>query len=203
EALRTLAEESVYISAFVKVVSESLREVDAEFVRFVASRANIGRQLNQRFIDSITPLVREAVQRSVSAMVVSGLSSKPHVIEDHTTDAESTTSHIDEEADIVDADNPNIVTTHNERVLFEKIASIVGPEHDLQPKDTESYYSVLFQGKTNRWLVRYHDKKNRSSIQLPFDITPIASNEISRARLEHDGNRIFIEKPEDVLRISG
>jgi hypothetical protein len=62
EALRTLAEESVYISAFVKVVSTSLREVDHEFVRYVAGRANIGRQLNQRFIETITPLVRQAVR---------------------------------------------------------------------------------------------------------------------------------------------
>ncbi|UUE38276.1 type I restriction enzyme HsdR N-terminal domain-containing protein [Pectobacterium aroidearum] len=202
EALRTLAEESVYISAFVKVISTSLRDVDAEFVRYVAGRANIGRQLNQRFIESITPLVRQAVERSVSAMVVSGLSSQPPVIEEIARDTKETVA-ADERSDIVDPDNPNIVTTYNERVLFDKVASIVGAEHDLQPKDTESYYSILFQGKANRWLVRYYDKKNRSSIQLPIDITPIISNEIKRAGLECDSNRIHIENPEDILRISG
>ncbi|MBN3216293.1 type I restriction endonuclease [Pectobacterium polaris] len=202
EALRTLAEESVYISAFVKVISASLRDVDADFVRYVAGRANIGRQLNQRFIDSITPLVRQAVERSVSAMVVSGLSSKPPVGEEHHSENKESAVP-DERSDIVDPDNPNIVTTYNERVLFEKVASIIGTEYDLQPKDTESYYSILFQGKTNRWLVRYHEKKNRSSIQLPIDITPIISNEINRAGLECDNSRIYIENPEDILRISG
>ncbi|EHD21761.1 MULTISPECIES: type I restriction endonuclease [Brenneria] len=203
EALRTLAEESVYISAFVKVVSTSLKEVDAEFVRYVAGRANIGRQLNQRFIDSITPLVRQAVERSVSAMVVSGLSSKSPSTEEVVSNNVEETAFVDERSDITDPGNPNIVTTYNERVLFEKIASIVGSEYELQPKDTESYYSVLFQGKTNRWLVRYYDKKNRPSIQLPIDITPITCNEIKRAGLECDNNRIFIENPENVLRISG
>ncbi|POZ66853.1 type I restriction endonuclease [Dickeya solani] len=202
EALRTLAEESVYISAFVKVISASLRDVDAAFVRYVAGRANIGRQLNQRFIDSITPLVRQAVERSVSAMVVSGLSSKPTAVEDNHNENKDLTVP-DERSDIIDPDNPNIVTTYNERVLFEKVVSIIGIEHDLQAKDTESYYSVLFQGKANRWLVRYHDKKTRSSIQLPIDITPIISNEINRAGLECDSNRIYIENPEDILRISG
>ncbi|AKE59361.1 type I restriction enzyme R protein [Citrobacter amalonaticus Y19] len=203
EALRTLAEESVYISAFVKVVSTSLREVDHEFVRYVAGRANIGRQLNQRFIETITPLVRQAVERSVSEMVVSGLSSRtpyPSVAPSN-NDVESIT--VDEHADIVDSENPNIVTTYNERILLEKITSITGPEYDLQAKDTESYYSILFQGKTNRWLIRYYDKKNRSSIQLPIDISEIAGNEIKRAGLEYDNNRIFIDNPEDVLRISG
>lgn len=203
EALRTLAEESVYISAFVKVVSASLREVDHEFVRYVAGRANIGRQLNQRFIESITPLVRQAVERSVSEMVVSGLSSRTSPATPESNDNETNNTAVDERADIVDSENPNIVTTYNERVLLEKIVSIAGQEHDLQAKDTESYYSVLFQGKTNRWLVRYYDKKNRSSIQLPIDISEIAGNEIKRAGLEYDSNRIFIENPEDILRISG
>ncbi|MBX4664116.1 type I restriction endonuclease, partial [Klebsiella michiganensis] len=195
EALRTLAEESVYISAFVKVVSTSLREVDHEFVRYVAGRANIGRQLNQRFIETITPLVRQAVERSVSEMVVSGLSSRTSspAIEPSNDAVENIV--VDERADIVDAENPNIVTTYNERIIYEKITSITGPEYDLQAKDTESYYSILFQGKTNRWLIRYYDKKNRSSIQLPIDISEITGNEIKRAGLEFDNNRIFIDNP--------
>jgi len=204
EALRTLAEESVYISAFVKVVGTSLRGVDPEFVRYVASRANIGRQLNQRFIESITPLVKQAVERSVSEMVVSGLSSqRPSPGTGDTEEDTVATPPEDEYADVVDPENSNIVTTYNERSLFGKVISIVGSEHDLQAKDTESYYSVLFQGKTNRWLVRYYDKKTRSSIQLPIDISPVAGNEIKRAGLDYDGNRIFIENPEDILRISG
>lgn len=203
EALRTLAEESVYISSFSRVISSSLKEVDSEFVRYVASRANIGRQLNQRFIDAITPLVREAVQRSVSAMVVSGLSAHQPIREELAAQGVDNTVSIDETADHIDPDNPNIVTTHNERSLFEKIVSILGAEKDLQPKDTESYYSILYQGKTTRWVVRYYDKKNRSSIQLPIELTPVTANEISRAGLEHDGSRIYLDRPEDILRISG
>lgn len=136
-------------------------------------------------------------------MVVSGLSSRTSIPELESPADVNENNVIDERADIVDAENPNIVTTYNERILFEKICSIIGPAYELQAKDTESYYSILFQGKTNRWLVRYYDKKNRSNIQLPIDINEITGNEIKRAGLEHDNNRIFIEHPEDVLRISG
>ncbi|MGZ0748920.1 MULTISPECIES: type I restriction endonuclease [Kluyvera] len=204
EALRTLAEESVYLSAFTKTISSSLREVDQEFVRYVASRSSVERQLNQRFLESITPLVKQAVELSVSAMVVSGLSGKSstesvhdEINDDHTHEAS------DAQADIVDPDNPNIVTTYNERQLFEKIASIIGAEHDIQYKDTASYFGVLYQGKTNRWIVRYYDKKSKSSIQLPIELNDITINEISRAGLTCDASRIYMENPEDILRISG
>lgn len=47
EALRTLAEESIYLSAFTDVISDSLRNVDSDFVRYVAGRSSVQRQLNQ------------------------------------------------------------------------------------------------------------------------------------------------------------
>lgn len=200
EALRTLAEESVYISSFSKIITSSLKEVDFEFVRYVAGRANIGRQLNQRFLDSMTPLVKQAVERSLSAMVVSGLSFTP-VVEEIQPPANEPV--IDGTADVVDPDNPNIITTCNERVLYEKVQAIAGIEIDLQAKDTESYFSVLYQGKTNRWVVRYYDKKNRSSIQLPIEFNPTVVGEITRAGLESDGNRIYLDSPDDILRITG
>ncbi|MEQ3384109.1 type I restriction endonuclease [Citrobacter portucalensis] len=204
EALRTLAEESVYLSAFTKTISSSLREVDQEFVRYVASRSNVERQLNQRFLESITPLVKQAVELSVSAMVVSGLSGKNSTESPHDEvhdDNEQEKSDV--QADIVDPDNPNIVTTYNERQLFDKIVSIIGAEHDIQYKDTASYFGVLFQGKTNRWIVRYYDKKSKSSIQLPIELNDITINEISRAGLTCDTSRIYMDNPEDILRISG
>lgn len=203
EALRTLAEESVFLSAFTKTISSSLRDVDSEFVRYVASRSNVERQLNQRFLEAITPLVKQAVERSVSAMVVSGLSGSRHPIDDVLNNIPNETVSSDNNADIIDPDNPNVVTTHNERVLFEKIASIIGDSHDIQYKDTESYFGVLYQGKTNRWIVRYYDKKNKSSIQLPIELNEIAINEVSRAGLECDSSRVYIDNPENILRISG
>lgn len=160
--------------------------------------------MNQRFLESITPLVKQAVELSVSAMVVSGLSGKnpTESLHDEVHD-ENEQEKSDAQADVVDPDNPNIVTTHNERQLFDKIVSIIGFEHDIQYKDTASYFGVLFRGKTNRWIVRYYDKKSKSSIQLPIDLNDITINEISRAGLTCDASRIYMDNPEDILRISG
>ncbi len=102
EALRTLAEENVYIALFSQVLRSSLQGVDTDFVRYVAARANIDRPLNQRFIDTMTPLVREAVQRTISAMVISGVS-----------------------AGDLTPESTNIVMPHNEHLLFDRIVSIL------------------------------------------------------------------------------
>ncbi|MDC9622076.1 type I restriction endonuclease [Xenorhabdus sp. XENO-7] len=202
EALRTLAEESVYLSAFTKTISSSLRDVDSEFVKYVASKSNVERQLNQRFIESITPLVKQAVEKSVSAMVVSGLSNRHTPIDEIPIDKEPSVEH-SEPDEIVDPNNPNIITTKNELALFEKIKSIIGEDIDIQYKDTESYFGILYQGKSHRWIVRYFDKKNKSYIQIPIELTEILINEICRAGLNVNNSRIFIETPEDILRVTG
>ena len=171
EALRTLAEESIYLSTFTKTISSSLKEVDCEFVRYIASRSNIGRQLNQRFIESITPIVRQAVEK----------------------------------ADVVDPDNCKIITTYTERQVLEYVTMIIGAgsDADLVAKDTESYFGILYQGKSNRWILRYYDNKQRPSIIVPIDLTPEHQKEILRAGLEISGNQIIIDCPENILRLSG
>lgn len=201
EALRTLAEESVYLSAFTKTISDSLKETDTEFVRYVASRSNVGRQLNQRFLDSITPIVKQAVEKAVSAMVVSGLSQQVKEVEsEHIVQQEPV---YDEKAPIIDSENERIITTYTERLLFDFVTMILGENIDLQPKDTESYFCILYQGKSNRWILRYFDNKQRPCINVPLELLDIHKAEIQRAGLEISGSNIIIDRPENILRISG
>ena len=66
-------EETIYLITFTDAISSALRSPDTDFVRYAASKAGIQRQFNARFIESVTPIVKQAIQRSVSEMVVSGL----------------------------------------------------------------------------------------------------------------------------------
>ena len=116
DALRTLAEETVYLNAFTNVISQSLREPDAEFVKYVAGRADVQRQFNARFLDGIAPIVKQAVERAVSNMVVSGLSAKAEPISPSTprVDAAPMPQPVetnDATADIVAPTNSRLVTT--------------------------------------------------------------------------------------------
>lgn len=202
EALRTLAEESVYLSGFKQIISTSLSDPDAEFVRFVASRANIQRQLNMRFVESITPLVRLAIEQSVSDMVVSGLSAKTArtiVVSSEELEAEATPM-----ADEVDPHNSRIVTSYAERRILEIVQEILGPEADISGKDTESYYTVLYQGKSNRWLARYMVDRKIPAMTLSITLDETRLREIARAGLQVSGNGIIsLPTPEHLLRIPG
>ncbi len=207
DALRTLAEETVYLNAFTQVISQSLREPDADFVRYVAGRAGIQRQFNARFLESIAPIVKLAVERSVSDMVVSGLSAKPIAAEPRASLAEESPVAApapDPAADIVDPANPRIVTTYAERRLFEVVRDILGDEVELAPKDTESYFSVLYQNKVNRWLIRYQADKRHPAIAICVPITDERRREVARAGLQIGaGDTILLSQPDHLARIPG
>ncbi|EAW1285929.1 type I restriction endonuclease subunit R [Salmonella enterica subsp. enterica serovar Javiana] len=201
EALRTLAEESVYLTAFTKTISTSLRDVDNEFVKYIASRSNIERQLNQKFLDAITPLVKLAVEKAVSAMVVSGLAS---IDKERTVDTENKANGVSTEngAEPIDQNNPDELSAKRKTEVFNKVKQIVGEQYDMQYKDTESYFGIMYEGKTNRWLIRYFDKRE-PYVMFRIDLTDVQLNEISRAGLEVVSGRVHINTPDDVLRVSG
>lgn len=207
DALRTLAEETVYLNAFTDAISQSLREPDADFARYVAGRAGIQRQFNARFLESIAPIVKLAVERAVSDMVVSGLSARPSPVDlkpQPTQQAPTAEPAHDETADIIDSDNPRIVTTYAERRLFEVVQDILGVETNIAPRDTESYFSVLYQGKTNRWLLRYQGDRRQPAVTFCVPMTEDRRREVARAGLQFGaGESILIAQPEHLARIPG
>ena len=191
------------------MISQSLREPDAEFVKYVAGRADVQRQFNARFLDGIAPIVKQAVERAVSNMVVSGLSAKaePMAPSAPRVDAAPMPQPVetnDATADIVDPTNSRIVTTYAERRLFEVVQGILGEGADLSAKDTESYYTVLYQNKVNRWLIRYQAEKRQPCIFVCVPLTDERKREIARAGLQLGaGDSILLNQPEHLARITG
>lgn len=198
DALRTLAEESVYLSIFKDVVRKSVLECDQDFVRYVAGKSPVQRTLTAKFLETITPIVKQAVALSMSEMVANSLSA-PQVVTPVPVDAAP-----DPYADQVDPANAKVVTTYAERRLLEVLRDIIGPDVDISAKDTESYYTVLFQGKVNRWLVRYYADKKIPTVQVCVPLTDERRKEISRAGLQiGPGDAIQIAHPDNLMRIPG
>lgn len=208
EKLRYFAEENQYIMQFKTVIKKSINDVDLDFVRYVAQRADIQRQLNTRFLESIQPFVKQAVEQSISETVVKGLSSPTIItaqaIESSPPVLEPVAQVIQEPEFFVHPDNPKIITTKDEFNLL-RIISELFPEEELSGKDTESYYSILVQNKTNRWLFRYDVNRKRHTIQFIIPIDSIRQSEIERAGLEiaNSNGTIYLERPEYILRIVG
>ncbi|HWK60787.1 MAG TPA: type I restriction endonuclease [Eoetvoesiella sp.] len=196
--LRALAEENVYLTAFKAAITAALRDCDLDFVRYVATRANTQRTMTSKFLESIQPIIKQAVAQSISEMVATSLS---------TPEAAPIAAPIeiipDEDADIVDPDNAKIITTAEERRLFDVCTDIL-PDEDLQARDTESYFSVVHGGKSNRWIFRFWGDKKHPAMQFIIPLTDADKTEISRAGLKIGSNdQILLDKPEDLYRLAG
>ncbi|AXQ22605.1 type I restriction endonuclease subunit R [Acinetobacter wuhouensis] len=208
EKLRFFAEENQYIQQFKTVIRKSINDVDIDFVRYVAQQANIQRQLNAKFLESIQPFVQQAVQQAISDTVVKGLSSPTIItaqpVEHKPTEVQPQEVTETPEPDfIVNPDNEKIITTKDEQDLL-KIVTELLPEIEIEGRDTESYYSVLYQNKTNRWLLRYDVNRKRPTIFFIVPMDDSRKSELERAGLEVQNNgAIFIEKPEHIYRMVG
>src|SRR5690606_8889452 len=142
----------------------------------------------------------------ISDTVVKGLSS-PTIITAQTIEPklEQNTEQLSDKGfkDIVNSDNNKIITTKDEQELF-RIVSELFPESDLATRDTESYYSVLYQNKSNRWLFRYDVNRKRPTIQFIVRIDDQRKLELSRAGLEVLTNgQVYLDKPEHIYRAVG
>ncbi|AZV95198.1 type I restriction endonuclease subunit R [Bordetella sp. J329] len=198
DALRALAEENIYLTSFREAITSALRDCDLDFVRYVAGRAGIQRTFTGRFLESVQPIVKQAVAQSVSGMVASSLSRPESIAEPPPVEVVA-----DDDAPIVDPDNERIVTTSEERRLFEICSDILNGEN-LSMRDTETYFSVILDGKSNRWLFRFWGDKRHPSIQFIEPITPSHQAEAQRAGLELARNgQIILTKPEDLYRLAG
>lgn len=207
EKLRFFAEENQYIQQFKAVIKKCINEVDLDFVRFVAQQSNVQRQLNNRFLETIQPFVKQAVEQAISDTVVKGLSSPTIItaqpIEQKTDLVEETSNASRGFVDIIDPDNEKIITTVDEQHLYQIVTELF-PEFQFTAKDTESYYSVIYQNKSNRWLFRYDVNRKRPTIQFNVEINEQRRIELSRAGLEVLPNGlIFLDKPEHIYRAVG
>lgn len=201
DALRALAEESIYLSEFKQTLTTLLRDCDIDFVKYVAGRANIQRTFTARFLETVQPLVKQALAQSISGLVANSLSTMP--IPQPEPISIVTVAAMAPDADEIDPLNSKIVTNANERRLLEICQEIL-PLENLQGKDTESYYSVLYQGKSNRWLVRFWSDKKRPAIEFGIALTDAHKAEIARARMEMGpGDTIFLDKPNNLQRLAG
>ena len=105
--------------------------------------------------------------------------------------------------DIIHLDNDKIITTVDEQTLHQIIQELF-PEHELMAKDTESYFSILYQNKNNRWLFRYDVNRKRPTIQFIVSIDEQRKFELIRAGLEVLNNgQIYLDKPEHIYRAVG
>lgn len=200
ENMRTLAEDLTYLTGFKAVIRNSLKNIDAEFVKYVANQADPTLRMTQKTLDNMTPIVKKAVKDVLSSLVVDSLSvSEPSKEIDNIP--------LDPNAAIVNPDNPNIVSTYQERELLSYIQSILKSKtaiENIEAKDTASYCGIVYQGKNNRWLLHYHGDKKIPSVEFGIELTDKHRQEVERSGLTIEpNNHINLPEPADIMRLTG
>ena len=199
DRIKTFAEERLYVESFTAVINKFLREPDYEFIKFVAARANLTPKLTAKFLETMAPIVRQAVAAAISGMVVSGLSvpapqaqQQPEITDNN-------------DGDWINPDNEKIVTTPEERKLAEIVKEILDgktDKDDIVWKDTESYFTLLYQGKVNRWLLRYHGSRKKPLLSFCIELTAQHRETIEKSGLAINGSNIILPKPTDIMKLS-
>lgn len=193
DVLRNVAEESMLQNAFRTVINEILKAPDSDFVKFVAGKAGIDRQLNARFVEGITPIVKQAIEKALSGMLVVGLA---------TEEPKQESAALSDDAVIVNPDNENIQTTKDELRALEIAQEILGVDA-VNGIDTESYFSVVAQNKRNRWVVRYFGDKKRPTVSFGIDLTDSHKSLVEDSGLEiASGDQVVIDKPDNLMRLA-
>lgn len=199
--LKELAEESVYLNLFSEVIRRNLKDPSLDFVKYVATCADIGKHKQSNFFEGLIPIVTQAIKNAIAEITAAGLASKPEPEpkkEDIPAD--------DQNADIVDQENPKIITSAAERRLFELVKELLpAVAGDLTLKDTEYYCSILYGEKVTKWVVRYRTA-GKPAIEFPMELNDQQRGAIVYAGLEitgKDSDRVKISTPEDIMRLSG
>lgn len=201
DGLRSFAEEQTLLETFTATIETCLRDPDADFIRFLAARSESGGRLTPKQIEAYTPIVKQALADSISQLVVGGLNAPAQP----TTPQPEATEPC-QDADLVDPDNPKIITTATERRVLAYVQAILDgkvPAAEITGRDTESYYSVCYQGKSTRWLLRYHGDKGLPCISFNIPMTLERTKQAARAGLiVQPNNTIALVKPEHLMKLS-
>jgi hypothetical protein len=85
-----------------------------------------------------------------------------------------------------------------------KICCDILPDESLQARDTESYFSIVHDGKSNRWLFRFWGDKKHPAVQFIVPLTDSHRAEIARAGLQIGASgQVLLDKPENLYRLVG
>lgn len=208
EKLKSFAEERMYVSIFQAVIESCLRDPDADFVKFLALRANLAAKLTGKFIDAITPIVKHSVAEAISHMVVSGLTApQPPITITVVSASEGLPVTCKPDGDLIDPNNAKIVTTLAERKVLEIVQTVLEGQvtaDEIVGKDTESYFTVLYQGKNNRWILRYVGDRAKPQVYFNAPLTDQHKAQAVKRGLELGAsNSIIIMKPEHLMKLAG
>ena len=169
DAVFSSASELKYSNNIKLFLSEQMTSPTEEFVKFILGNIYEGIK-TQSVIDKFTPVVKKSLNQFINEILNDRLSSviNPEG-QPQNTNSEPLNDLVDEEPELNES---RIVTTEEEIQAFYIIKSIFAETVLLEKivaKDTESYFGVLYENNTRKWICRLKISPKRKLLILPTD----------------------------------
>ena len=179
DTILTTASELKYNSQIKQFLTRQLDTPTDEFVVYILNNVYDGRK-TQKVIEDFRSIVKKSLIQFVNEQVNDRL--KLAIGTDEQSTLETVPQTTQGEDTTVDDENPKIITTQEEIEAFFTVKAIVHDVlkgHALAYKDTESYFGILLDGNSWKWICRLKltDKKmtlilpdeNKKEVKFPLD----------------------------------
>lgn len=166
EEVINTASELRYSSAFKKIFSEQLQNPNDDFVRLFLTDVYDGVK-TIGVIERFRPVLKKALNQFISETMNDKIKSALD-----TNDAQPPQPQEVVEEPVNDVQEPisKIITTEEEiqahALICGMLKDVVKPE-DIVHKDTESYFGILYQNNTRKWICRLRINNSRVVLNYP------------------------------------
>ena len=163
----TTAEDLKYTSQIKQLLLSTLESPSDDFTNYVASEIYQGRK-TKLIIDKFRPVVKKAFNEFVSDL----MNDKIKAIINPPTQQSAATIGVENNLDLAVTSIPtsNITTTQEELEGLGIIKAILKdtiPIEKIFHKDTESYFGVLYENNTRKWICRLKVETSKKYLILP------------------------------------
>lgn len=163
-----------YMSLIKQSFKALLNDPSDDFVKLILNTGVYDGVKNQKIIDKFRPIIQKAINQSINEKLTSKFNA--------TLNQSGSSDTVNE--DIIEIEDEKIVTTAEELDSFAIVKSILRkyiPVERVLYKDTESYFGILLDGNTRKWIIRINLNTSKHHIFLPdenkkpmrFDINTI------------------------------
>lgn len=166
EAITNSASELKYSSQIRQIFTQQLSNPDDVFVKYILGKVYDGLR-TQKVIDSFRPIVKKAFSQFVNELINDRLK---NALENEKIESEKPEATEDTAQDTEEESKAKIVTTQEELESYFIIKSILYPvlgEHDIAYKDTQSYFNILLDNNTRKWVCRLYLSGKRKMFTTP------------------------------------
>ncbi len=163
-----VASDLKYSSEFKIKLSQQLQQPNDDFVKYFLTGIYDGKFM-QSVVDRFRPVLKKALNDYISELMNDKIKNALGTSTEIETKSESQ-EEAENEKSTESGTASKIITTEEELEAFYLIKNMLKsyvPVEDITCKDTESYFSVLYKGKTTRWICRFYFNSSKKYLAVP------------------------------------